>query len=124
MLAVILIVNWNGMAWLERCLASVFKQPLDESRVVVVDNGSTDGSAESVSVHFPQVDLIRLARNVGFAAANNIAIAQTASRYVITLNNDTEVGAGWLSFLIDAAEADAAIGSCASRIVLANPPHV
>ena len=122
--AVILIVNWNGRRHLERCLAALFAQPLLGARVVVVDNGSTDGSAEWLALHYTEIEVIRLPHNHGFAAANNIGIAATRARYIITLNNDTEVGRGWLSALVEAAELDASIGSCASRIVLASRPDV
>lgn len=123
-LATVLIVNWNGRQYLERCLTAVFDQRLAGCRVVVVDNGSTDGSAGWIADHFPRVEVIRLQSNVGFAAANDAGIAATSSRYVITLNNDTEVGPAWLAALIGAAEADERIGSCAARIVLADRPNV
>ncbi len=119
-LAMILIVNWNGRQYLDACLTAVLDQRLSDVRVVVVDNGSSDGSAEWMADHYPQVDVIRLSHNVGFAAANNIGIAAALSRYVITLNNDAQVAPGWLAALVDAAEADPTIGSCASRIVLAD----
>jgi hypothetical protein len=121
-LATILIVNWNGRQYLGRCLAAVFNQRLHETRVVVVDNGSTDGSCEWLAEHYPQVEVIRLPNNAGFAAANNVGITATASRYVVTLNNDTQVGPRWLAALIDAAESDERIGLCASRILLADRP--
>ena len=122
MLAAILIVNWNGRQYLGRCLAAVFDQRLHETRVVVVDNGSTDGSCEWLAEHYPQVEVVRLPNNAGFAAANNVGIAATSSRYVVTLNNDTQVGPRWLAALIDAAESDERIGMCASRILLADRP--
>ncbi len=122
MLAAILIVNWNGRQYLGRCLAAVFNQRLHETRVVVVDNGSTDGSCEWLAEHYPQVEVIRLPNNAGFAAANNVGIAATASRYVVTLNNDTQIGPRWLAALIDAAESDERIGLCAPRILLADRP--
>jgi GT2 family glycosyltransferase len=122
-LAIVLIVNWNGRPYLERCLTAVFDQHLAGCRVVVVDNGSTDGSREWLTTHFPQVEVIRLSHNTGFATANNIGITATSSRYVVTLNNDTEVSPGWLAALVDTAESDGAVGTCASRIVLADRPN-
>lgn len=123
-LAAVLIVNWNGRQYLNRCLTALFDQRFGDFQTVMIDNGSTDGSCDWVTEHFPQIRLIRLTENVGFAQANNIGIASTSSRYVVTLNNDTEVESDWLETLIGTAEADAMIGSCASRIVLASRPHI
>jgi GT2 family glycosyltransferase len=121
-LAVVLIANWNGRQHLNRCLTALFAQRCGGFQAVLIDNGSTDGSSAWVTDHFPQVQLLQLAENVGFARANNLGITSTSSRYVVTLNNDTEVEPGWLETLIGAAEADATIGACASRIVLADRP--
>lgn len=123
-LATILIVNWNGRQYLERCLAALFAQPLDCARVIMVDNGSTDDSCAWTAAYYPQVEIIRLPHNLGFAVANNLGIASATARYVITLNNDTEIERGWIESLIEAAESDPAIGSCASRIVLADRPDM
>ena len=120
----IIVVNWNGHEFLDRCLRAVRAQTLADYRVVFVDNGSTDGSADWVAAHFPEVDAIRLAQNIGFAGANNTGIAASTSRYVATLNNDTWVGPGWLAALVGAAESDEQIGMCASRILLADRPSV
>lgn len=121
-LVAVIIVNWNGRQHLEGCLAALFAQPLDCVRVIMVDNGSTDDSCAWAAAYYPQVEIIRLPRNFGFAAANNLGIAATTARYVITLNNDTEIEPGWIESLIEAAESDPTIGSCASRIVLAARP--
>jgi GT2 family glycosyltransferase len=123
-LAVILIVNWNGRHHLERCLAALFAQPLDRVRVVLVDNGSTDDSCEWVVTHYPQVQIMALPQNAGFAVANNRGIRATTAPYVILLNNDTEVQPGWLEPLIEAADRDASIGMCAPRVVLAERPDL
>jgi GT2 family glycosyltransferase len=93
------VVNWNGRQYLDACLTAVMDQRLTDVRVAVVDNGSSDGSAEWMADHFPQVEVIRLSHTVGFAAANNLGIAAAASRYVITLNNDAQVAPGWLAAL-------------------------
>ena len=63
--AVVVIVNWNGRQYLERCLAAVFDQCLDDCQVVLVDNGSTDGSREWVAAHFPQVHVLPLPPTFG-----------------------------------------------------------
>ncbi len=85
----IVVVSWNTRELLRRCLASVdLENPELATEVLVVDNGSVDGSPEMVERDFPAVRLIRNPDNRGFAAANNQAIAASAGRYVLLLNSD------------------------------------
>jgi GT2 family glycosyltransferase len=118
--AVILIVNWDGRQYLERCLTALFTSIGDQADVIVIDNGSTDGSCEWVAVHFPQVQIIALSDNTGFAVANNIGIRTTTAPYLVLLNNDTEVQAGWLEALLNVVESDPTIGMCAPCVMLAD----
>jgi GT2 family glycosyltransferase len=90
--------------------------------VVLVDNGSTDGSVEWVEAHFSQVRLIRNAHNVGFAAANNQAIRATETEFIATLNNDTRVAPGWLAALVETAGSGPAVGMVASKMLFADQP--
>ena len=119
-LASIVIVNWNGRQYLERCLTALFASVSDQIDVILVDNGSTDDSREWVATHFPQVQIIALPVNTGFAVANNLGIRATSAPYVVLLNNDTEVQTGWLDALLNVAESDQTIGMCAPRVVLAD----
>ena len=121
---VLIILNWNGRRYLEPCLRSVFAQEFRDFAVILVDNGSTDGSVEFVRTRFPQVRLIENSENRGFAAANNQAIRASASEFVATLNNDTEVDPGWLGTLVRAMETDPCIGMCASKMLLADRQEV
>jgi len=116
----LVILNWNGRRYLEPCLGSVFAQEFRDFAVILVDNGSTDGSADLVRARFPQVHLIENSENRGFAAANNQAIRASASEFVVTLNNDTEVDPEWLGALVRAAETDPRIGMCASKMLFAD----
>ncbi|MBN1341545.1 MAG: glycosyltransferase family 2 protein [Phycisphaerae bacterium] len=88
----VIVVSWNTRALLRECLASVFDRagPV-RFEVIVVDNGSRDGSPDMVSQEFPRVRLIRNDENRGFAAANNQGIAVAGGRYVLLLNSDTTV---------------------------------
>ena len=97
----IAIVNWNTRDLLYHCLESVFEN-LDgiESEVIVVDNGSTDGSADVVRDVFPQVKLIETGENLGFAKANNVAYRHATGEYFLLLNSDTIVLTGALSTLV------------------------
>ena len=76
-----IIVSYNGMAWLERCLGSVAASSVPGTQVdlFVVDNDSTDGSADFVEAHFPQARLTRCAENLGFTAANNLGFMVSES---------------------------------------------
>lgn len=88
----VIIVNWNTRDLLAQCLKSVFDTAGDLAlELFVVDNASSDGSADMVRERFPQVRLIENSENVGFAKANNQAIRQSRGRYVLLLNPDTEV---------------------------------
>lgn len=110
----VLIVNWNGQNVLRNCLASVVADQEDvRFETIVVDNASSDGSAEIVPAEFPQVTLIRNADNRGFAAANNQAAARATGRYLLFLNNDTIVPPGAIGRLaryLDEHSEAAAVG--------------
>ena len=88
----IIIVNWNTRLLVDRCLCSIEAGVGGlAAQVLVVDNGSTDGSAELVVDRFPQVELLRNQENVGFARANNQAYGRAQGQYVLLLNPDTEL---------------------------------
>jgi GT2 family glycosyltransferase len=119
---VIIILNWNGRHFLEGCLQALGAQSFRDLQIVLVDNGSTDGSVAFLNERFPQVQLIVNQENRGFAAANNQAVRATDSEFVATLNNDTEVEPAWLEELVKAAETDARVGACASKMLFARQP--
>jgi GT2 family glycosyltransferase len=120
----VVIVNLNGVRYLERCLSTVLSQTYPNFDVLLVDNGSTDSSVALVRKRFPEVQVIRNGANLGFAAANNIGIQATDSLYVATLNNDTWVESDWLASLVEVVESDARIGICASKMLFAHQPEV
>jgi GT2 family glycosyltransferase len=100
------IPNFNGARHLERVLASLRRQS-SEADVVVVDNGSTDGSIELLGERFPEVEVIGLGRNIGFGPALNRAIDQHLADPLILLNNDTECEPRFVEALLDAVGAEA-----------------
>jgi len=102
----VVVLNWNGCAMLPACLDSVvaLDYPSDRMEVVVVDNGSTDGSVDLVRSRYPGVVVVSHETNLGFAMANNRAVSGAASPYVALLNNDCRVHAGWLAALVDYLE--------------------
>lgn len=82
------MANWNGLHYIGRCLESLECQSLPLAEIVVVDNGSTDGSPIWIRQHFPDVRLIENERNTGYAAGYNRAIAETSAAFVLVLNTD------------------------------------
>ena len=105
----VIVVTYNGMKWLERCLSSV----AGEADVYVWDNDSTDGSADFVAAHYPQVKLVRSADNLGFAKPNNMGMQYALDHnydFVYLLNQDAWLEPGVLEKLVSAAEAHPEFG--------------
>ena len=96
------IVNLNGEKYLDECLRSLeeLNYPHDKLEIIVVDNGSTDNSLETVRKNYPQVKIIENNMNMGFAYANNQAAKAAKGEYVAFLNNDTTVDKNWLIELL------------------------
>ncbi len=101
----VVIVNWNGRHLLGECLDSLRAQSFRDFEVIVVDNGSRDDSASFIRDRYPDVKLIALPDNRGFAGGNNAGIRATSGKYVALLNNDTKADADWLANLAKEAEA-------------------
>lgn len=114
----IAIVNWNTIKLLDQCLESVFKT-LDniESEVIVVDNDSSDGSPEMVEEKYPQVTLVRMHENVGFAAANNKAFGVSAGEYFLLLNSDTIAKQGAFKSMCDFMDSQPDAGAVGCRLL-------
>lgn len=111
----IVIPNWNGRVMLSECLHSIFKHTEYPSfQVVVIDNGSSDGSVREVETQWPEVELLRNDTNVGYGPANNQAFARYEAEYYLLLNNDTEITqSGWLiNFVNFALRNDSAVTGC------------
>jgi len=120
----VVILNWNGRPFLEPCLQSLQAQSFRNFEVIVVDNGSADGSVELLREQFGWARLIVNEQNRGFAAANNQAIRASDMPFVATLNNDTRPEPDWLGALVAALEANPEVGSCASKMLFADRPGV
>ena len=113
-----MIVNLNRRDLLARCLESLWNQTYRDFEVIVVDNGSHDGSVQFLhSLRNPRLRVVELPENKGFAGGCNAGIAQAQARYIATLNNDAEVDANWLRELVHGIESDPSIGMCASKIL-------
>jgi GT2 family glycosyltransferase len=113
----VIVVNWNGLAYLPECLDSLDAQTYPSLEIVMVENGSTDGSVEFLRNQPPgRVRLVESPSNLGFAGGNNLGIRASKGAYVALLNNDAAADPRWVEALVAAAEADPAVGMCATRI--------
>jgi GT2 family glycosyltransferase len=120
----VIVVNYNGKAFLDKCLGSLSRQAYPAVEVLVVDNGSSDGSVAFVREMYPQVNVIENGENLGFAKANNVGIRAARGELIATLNNDTEVVPGWLGELARAMLSDDGVGMCASKMLRMDDPTV
>jgi GT2 family glycosyltransferase len=123
----VILVNWNRRELLRAALESLARQTAQSFEVVVVDNGSDDGSpalVDQLSASYPvPLRLIRNSENRGFCAANNQGIAATDSQWVALLNNDAEADLQWLAALEAVGSTDPEIGMVASKILVWEDPR-
>ena len=117
----IAIVSWNTQDLLRKCLLSIQEHCAHlapgDLEVVVVDNASSDGSAEMVRAEFPSAILIRNKDNAGFARASNQAIRSTHGEYVVLLNPDAEIGRRSMDILVDFMALEPAAGAAGPRLL-------
>jgi GT2 family glycosyltransferase len=114
----VVVVNWNRGELLRACLSSLAAQTYRNLEIIVVDNGSTDGSPEMAEREFPQARLVRNDTNRGFCAANNQGIRLARGRLVALLNNDAEADSGWIKALRGAFHLGPDVGMAASKILV------
>jgi GT2 family glycosyltransferase len=113
----VIIVNWNGREFLQECLEGLRRQIYRAFSVILVDNGSRDGSTAFVSENYPEVAIVALKDNRGFAAANNIALHTVETELVALLNNDAVPDPLWLKSLVEALEEHPQAGMAASKML-------
>ena len=118
----VIIVNWNRRELLRACLRSLAGQRGVDFETIVVDNGSTDGSAEAAESEFG-ARVIRNLENRGYCAANNQGIAEARGDFIALLNNDAEAEPGWLRALADACSRRDDIGMAASKVLVWEDPR-
>ena len=111
----IIIPNYNGLAFMEPCMKALDHQNFKDFSVLVVDNGSTDGSVEWLKEH--GIPAVFLKTNTGFSGAVNVGIKKAATPYVILLNNDTKADPDYVGELVRAMEASPKIFSVSSRMI-------
>jgi len=97
----VVIVNWNGMKWIKKCLDSLSNQSYKNFEVIIIDNASTDGSAAYIRSNCPKVKLIQNSKNVGFGSGNNMGVKQAKGIYILLLNTDTWLESDFLEKILN-----------------------
>ena len=113
----IVIPNWNGLGIIDRCLSSIFDNPQGVSfEVIVVDNGSSDESTDTIRRLFPLATVVCRAFNTGFARACNVGMRLARGRFIWVLNADTEISAYALRGMVNFMEAHPEVGALNPRV--------
>jgi len=114
----VIVLNWNGICFIEDCLNSLVNQSYKDFEIIVVDNGSTDGSVELLKKKFMnRIKLIENEKNLGFSGGNNSGIRISEGDFILLLNNDAVADKKWIEELVNVASKDPTIGMCASKIL-------
>lgn len=120
--AKIIILNWNGAGHLARFLPDVLDAAPAGVGVVVADNGSTDDSLALLARDFPQVEVVRLDHNYGFAEGYNRALERVEAEYFVLLNSDVSTPAGWLEPLLEVLERNPEVAAAAPKLLSLTDP--
>lgn len=116
--ASVIIVNWNGKELLADCIGSVMRQTYEAFEIILVDNGSQDGSVAFVECNYPSVKIATLSSNTGFTGGNIEGYRLAAGDYIVLLNNDAHLTDCWLECMVSAVESDPSVGFCSSKIII------
>lgn len=122
----VVVLNWNGARDTVECLESLARLGYANTRVVVVDNGSTDDSVRTIRQQHPGIELLETGRNLGYAGGNNAGLRHAldmGAQFVLILNNDTCVAADLLDRLVQAAQYHPEAGVLSARILYSERPH-
>jgi len=120
----VVIPTYNGIAYIEDCLNSLREQDRKADEIIIVDDGSTDGTASFVGRSYPEVRYVKLVSNRGFAVAVNEGIRHCKSDYIALLNNDTRAEPQWLRELAKTLDERPSVGFCSSKMLFADRPEV
>ena len=124
MKSTVIIPNFNGMKFIENCMKALEKETSTKYHIIVVDNGSIDGSRQWVEANCPQTEVIAMGQNTGFCKAVNAGIKAAKTPYVILLNNDTEVEYGFVKALEDALEQEKKSFSVSAKMIYLYHPDI
>jgi hypothetical protein len=112
----VVILNYNGISFLEKFLPVVIERTAKDAEVWVADNNSLDGSVEYLAEHFPNIKLVENHYNGGFATGYNMALSKIDADYFVLLNSDIEVTENWINPVIELMESDSKIAVCQPKI--------
>ncbi len=119
----IIIPHYNGVSFIDECLKSVFKTVYKPIEVIVIDNGSTDGSQAFIKKKYPQVKLIQSSKNLGYAGGCTYGFEKSTGEFIVFLNNDTTVDKQWLTYLVKAAK-NKDVALCQPKVLsIRQPAH-
>ncbi len=120
----VVIPNLNGKEYIRGCLDSLRRQTLGALPVIIVDNGSTDGSREIIEAEYPEVNLIPLDKNYGFCRAVNIGIQEAKTEFVLLLNNDMDTAPDFAEHLLRKIKENPKMFSCQALLVQMDHPEL
>lgn len=120
----VIIPNWNGIKLLKICLPSLRRQTFKDFEIIVIDNGSSDGSVDFIKKNYPEIHLIKLKKNIGFSPAINLGIKNGNGEYFVLINNDTKVDKDCLKRLVEAADKHSEAGMIACKMLNFNQPEL
>lgn len=123
MRASLIIVTYNNHSQIEACLRSVLPSLSPADELIVVDNASEDGTAALVEAAFPQLQVLRASRNLGFGGGNNLGARQARGEFLAFLNPDTTVELGWLDALVRTLQTHPQAGMATAKILLLDDPE-
>ncbi len=116
----VIVINYNAGDHLAACLGSL--SSTTEAEIIVVDNASSDCSADFIERAYPEIQLIRSPTNLGFGSGNNLGVSRSQGRFLVFLNPDTIVKSGWLKPLLSVLEANPQAGLATAKILLMDNP--
>lgn len=116
----IIIVNWNGKSFLEACLSNLCQESFIAREIILVDNGSTDGSVDYIKQNFPDVLVTELTENSGFTGGNISGLQLARGEFIALVNNDARVDHFWLENLMRPMLENPKVGVCASKLLFEN----
>lgn len=122
--ATFIIVNYNGAQFIGSCIESIYKQEFKDSEIVVVDNGSHDGSVDLIKKKYSDVKLVELDQNKGFTGGNNAGLKIARGKYIALVNNDVVLDKFWLKHMVEGIETSPDIGFCSSKIIISGTDRI
>lgn len=120
----VIIVNYNGLSYIDTCLSSVLQQDYDGYEVIFVDNNSSDGSLEYARRKYPALVFVANGVNSGYSGGINAGLAVARGKYVVPLNMDTQVDDNWLTELAKFMEANPQAGAACPKVLILGQPHI